>query len=235
MIFLGLWETENMKQQLFLLITILALLGCQTKINKIENSINAANNKIDYKRIDFSSIEDKFKYSNLIEFSMDTLQWSERRNFYTKLDSTEFIQVYQDSSQQYLGGYSESIDLDFFYSKQQSKRGLVEFTILTQREGSYCEYILYYIYKNGKLISSFKVAGSCGDGGYYEDANGKFLNDSTYELLSEDNYQTEDIDKPTIINYSRALTIIKSDGTITQMDTILKTVIDSPIVSYSNQ
>jgi hypothetical protein len=181
--------------------------------------------KTENSRFDFSSIENKFKYSDLAEFSIDTIQWDKRKDFYTKLDSLEFFQIYQDTAKkEYLGQYSESIDLDFFYSKHKSKRELLEFTILTQREGEYCDRILYNIYDlNGKLISSFRVAGSCGDGGYYETASGKFLNDSTYELLSVDNYKTEDIEKPNIITYSKTLTIIKSNGRIIQTDTTLKT------------
>jgi hypothetical protein len=182
--------------------------------------INAENNYFE-----FSKIENKFKYADLTKFSIDTIQWDKRKDFYTKLDSLEFFQIYQDTTQkEYLGHYSESIDLDFFYSKHKSKRGLLEFTILTQREGEYCDRILYNIYGlDGKLISSFGVAGSCGDGGYYETASGKFLNDSTYELLSEDNYKTEDIEKPNIITYSKTITLIKPSGKIIQTDTTLKT------------
>ena len=158
-------------------------------------------------------------------FSIDTIQWDKRNDFYTKLDSISFFQIYQDTTKkEYLGQYAESINLDFFYSKQKNKRGLIELAVLTQREGEYCDRILYNIYDlNGKLISSFRVAGSCGDGGYYETASGSFLNDSTYELLSKDNYKTEDVEKPNIITYSKTLTIIKPNGTMVQTDTTLRT------------
>ncbi len=203
-----------------LLLTVLLVSSCLDQTSK-----KADNKLTETNRFDFTSIENKFKYSDLSEFSMDTIQWDKRRNIYTKLDSLEFFQIYQDTTKkEYLGQYPESIDLDFFYSKQKSKRRLIEFTILKQREGEYCDRILYNIYNvDGKLTSSFRVAGSCGDGGYYETASGKFLNDSTYELLSEDNYKTEDIEKPNIITYSKTLTIIKSNGTIIQTDTTLKT------------
>ncbi|WP_040414091.1 hypothetical protein [Cyclobacterium qasimii] len=199
--------------------TILLATSCGDQILK------TINKNIGNSRFDFSSIENKFEYSDQAEFSIDTIQWDKRKDFYTKLDSLEFFQIYQDTAKkEYLGQYSESIDNDFFYSKQKSKRGLWEFTILTQREGEYCDRILYNIYAlDGKLISSFRVAGSCGDGGYYETSSGKFLNDSTYELFSEDNYKTEDVEKPNIITYSKTLTIIKPNGTIAQTDMTLKT------------
>jgi hypothetical protein len=211
--------TSNYKR-LSMLLTILLVTSCGDRTTR-----RIDNKTTDINRVDVSSIENKFKYSDLSEFSIDTIQWDKRKDFYTKLDSIEFFQIYQDTTlKEYLGQYSESIDLDFFYSKQRSKRGLLEFTILTQREGEYCDRILYNIYSlDGKLISSFRVAGSCGDGGYYESASGKFLNDSTYELLSEDNYKTEDIENPNIITYSKTVTIIKPNGKIVQTDTTLKT------------
>jgi hypothetical protein len=175
-------------------------------------------------RLHLASIEDRFKFGNLKEFDVDTISWDRRTSFYKKIDSLSFFQIYQDTTQEYLGQYPGSIDLDFFYSKQNNKRGLIELTILSQREGEYCDRILYNIYDlSGRLISSFRVAGSCGDGGYYETAHGKFLNDSTYELLSEDNYKTEDVDKLNLITYSKTTTIIKPNGTIVQSDTTLKT------------
>ena len=210
--------TKSYSKFILLLSTIVAI-SCNNKSNNVVQKRNSLNY-----RLDFSTIESKFKYENLSEFSIDTIQWDKRSNFYTKLDSISFFEIYQDTTnKEYLGTFPESIDLDFFYSKQKSKRGLIECTILTQREGEYCDRILYNIYdQQGKIISSFRVAGSNGDGGYYEKAKGKFLNDSIYELLSEDNYKTKDIEKSNIITTSRVLTIIKPNGTIVQKDSTLK-------------
>jgi hypothetical protein len=145
-----------------------------------------------------------------------------RKTFYTKLDSVEFYEVYQDTSVEYLAFYPESIDQDFFYSRQNSPRNLTEFTVLTQREGVYCDRIFYYIYdKNGKLISNFRVAGNCGDGGYYETESGEFINDSTYVLTSEDNYETEDVEEENIITSSQIITIIAKDGKIRNEEIVL--------------
>ncbi len=204
--------------KLIFLVTILFATSCGDQTSK------SINNKSRDNLVDFSSIKNKFKYADLVEFSIDTIQWENRKYFYAKLDSLEFFQINQDTiSKQYLGQDSASLDLDFFYSKQKSKRGLMEFTILTQRESVYCDNISYTIFDlNGKLISSFRVAGSCGDGGYYETASGKFLNDSTYELLSEDNYKTDDIDRTNIITFSKTITIIKPNGKIFQTDKTLR-------------
>lgn len=179
-------------------------------------------------RLNFDLISEKFKYQDLKEFSIDTLQWEKRQEFYTKLDSTEFFQIYQGSNEiPYEDLDVDYLDLDFFFSKQSNKRGLIEFTILNQREGVYCDKIIYNIYsEDGELISSFEVAGNCGDGGYYELSNGKFLNDSTYELLTTDNYKTEDIEMPNTITFSKTITTIKHNGQITQTHSILKTEVE---------
>ncbi len=165
----------------------------------------------------------KFKYHNLKEFSIDTISWDKRKLFYTQLDSISFFQIYQDPSLEYLGQYDDAGDFDFFYSNQNNSRGLIELTVLTHREGEYCDGIRYLIYnKKGKLISSFSAAGSCADGGFYEKDHGSFVNDSTYILFSEDNYDTKDVDKSNTISYSKHTTTIKSNGETTILDTLLR-------------
>jgi hypothetical protein len=167
----------------------------------------------------------KFKYFDLQSFLMDTIAWDRRRYFYTRVDRASFYQIYQDTSLPYNGGHDEEIDQDFFYSLQQGKHGLIELAILSQREGQYCDRIMYLIYDDrGRLLSSFRVAGSCGDGGYYGTAYGRFVNDSTYVLSSEDNYTTEDVDGDSItIQQFEQTTTIKPDGTIIQNDSIIRT------------
>lgn len=200
------------------------LLSCSEKPKKVEITEQVQNVKQKINLSYDSSSSNKFKYSDLNEFSIDTLDWEKRKEFYPKIDSLEFFQVYQDASKNYLAQSPNSIDLDFFYSKQKSTRKLIERTFLQQREGEYCDRILYNIYDlKGKLISSFIVASGCGDGGYYETSKGKFLNDSTYVLLSEDNYKTEDVDKLNTITYSKMTTLIKASGKIVQKETLVKT------------
>lgn len=170
-----------------------------------------------------------FKYFDLKGFSMDSIAWDKRRYFYNKLDSVSFHEIYQDPSLSYHGKYADEIDQDFFYSVQTSKRGFTELTILSQREGEYCDRIIYFIYDNkGRLLSSFSVAGSCGDGGYYATAYGQFINDSTYLLLSEDNYATENVDGDSItIEHFQQTNTIKSNGTISRNQLLIKTEVKS--------
>lgn len=157
----------------------------------------------------------KFKHRDLTSFSVDTLGWEARKYVYQTLDSNSFDQVYQDTLKHYQGQYEESVDLDFYYSTQKNNRGFIECTFLSQREGEYCDRIFYNIYSSkGKLISSFRVAGSCADGGYYEKAWGKFVNDSTYVLESEDNYRTIDVDKENLVTHSRTVTIIRQNESL---------------------
>lgn len=192
--------------------------------NKKPETVSAEN--VIANQLDFPSFENKFKYENLTEFSMDdTLSWAEKKSFYSKLDSISFLKIYQDTTKKYPVQSSENIGLGFFYSKQKNKRGLIEFTILTHRESECCDGIRYNIYAlDGKLISSFRVAGYCYDFngcGYYGSAKGKFLNDSTYELLSRSNFVSKE-DSLTS-TYSKTITSIKQNGTITQSNTIIET------------
>lgn len=168
-------------------------------------------------RLDFSTIENKFKYENLDHFYIDTIDWVKRKEMYAILDSNTFYHVYQDTSIKYTETDPDGVDCNFFYSKQNSPRNLIEFTVLSQSESDYCDHISYNIYDlKGKLISSFIVARQCGDGGYYEVSSGKFLNDSTYEFLSEDNYNSEDSENADLNTHSKIITVIHDNGTITQ-------------------
>ncbi len=170
--------------------------------------------------------ETMFRHRDLKEFSVDTLEWDQRKNYYTTVDSASFFQLFQDSSSKYYGFHENEIDKDFYYSIHRSVRGLIELSILWQREGAYCDGILYMIYDSkGTLVSSFRVAGRCADGGFYETASGRFLNDSTYCLLSEDNYATGDVDRDNLITFSKDITVIKRDGRITSTTTTLGTEI----------
>jgi hypothetical protein len=206
----------------YLIILLFSAIGLATSCNDRDSKSDKKGNGKDL-LLNFSTVKDRFKFENQEEFSIDTIDWSRRKNFYSKLDSLAFYQIYQDITKEYLGQHEESIDLDFYYSKQKSPRNLNELTILTQTEGEYCDRILYKIYDlKGKLISSFKVAGTCGDGGYYEVASGKFLNDSTYELFSEDNYKSEDALGKNTITFKRTLTTIRPNGTIVQSDSVLR-------------
>ncbi len=183
--------------------------------------------KLSRTSLDLESIKSKFKYHDLKEFSIDTISWEKRPDYYQVLDTISYYQIYQDTSKQYSGPSTEDLDQEYYYSIQNSSRGLIELTTLSQMEGEYCDLIYYNIYgSNGKLKTSFPVARRCGDGGYYDEASGKFLNDSIYELLSMDNYKTEDVDAPNILTYSRTITKINKDGSITTSDTTLRTTVE---------
>ncbi len=156
-----------------------------------------------------------YKYSNVQVFKIDTIDWYKRKDFYVRIDSTTFFKIYQDPSiKEYPGLDTASNSFDFYYSTQQNKRGLKEITILSQREGESCVRINYMIYdKGGKSISSFLLASSCADGGFYEKSYGKFMNDSTYVLYSEDNYDSKDIEKNPKVSCDQITTTIKANGT----------------------
>lgn len=212
---------KERKKQTFLLLPVMLVFWLSCNSNKQAETTNS---------LDFTAIQDKFKYENLKQFSLDTLGWGKKRfDLYKHLDSNSFVKIYQDTTERFeeSGGMGNA---DYFYSKQKSKRNLIELTLLVQREGDYIDRIEYFIYtKGGKKISSFVVASGGGDGGYYETAEGKFLNDSTYLLSREDNYDGSELDQQgESITRSEIKTIIKQDGTIFQTTRIVKKETKNP-------
>lgn len=147
---------KERKKQTFLLLPVMLVFWLSCNSNKQAETTNS---------LDFTAIQDKFKYENLKQFSLDTLGWGKKRfDLYKHLDSNSFVKIYQDTTERFeeSGGMGNA---DYFYSKQKSKRNLIELTLLVQREGDYIDRIEYFIYtKGGKKISSFVVASGGGDG-----------------------------------------------------------------------
>lgn len=164
----------------------------------------------------------KFKYVDLEVFQIDTLEWEERIKHYNPLDSISHFQIFQDSSLTYYARPDHEPDQDFFYSWQVTKRDLYELTVLSQREGQYCERIMYFVYDSkGKLAGKFRVAGRCADGGFYETAHGRFVNDSTYVLKVEDNYRAGDDGRT--ITFFEEKTVIRPNGELVRMTPVRRT------------
>ncbi len=211
-----------MKKQnvILILIIIISFLSCKNKgKEKIENS----EIKIDTCSFDLNVNKHKFKFEHLESFSMDSIDWGKRKNHYHKLTESEFFSVYQDTSINYQGVSDQSIDLDFFYSIQNRNSELKEVTILWQREGEYCEGITYYIFdKKGKIIDRFPVAGSCGDGGYYDEKYGEFLNDSVYKMTYED-YNERDESKIGIKRVFERIYTISKKGKVKMSEKLILT------------
>lgn len=183
------------------------------------------NEGMKFGKLRFLSIRDKFKYGHLNAFASDTISWDNRPGFYKVVDSVTHFHIFQDTSYQYSEPSEFSTELEFFYSRQKvNSRKLLELTILSQSETDFCDEIRYLIYDlKGKLVSSFKVAGTCGDGGYYEKSHGRFLNDSVYQMFTEDNYKTEDTEQSDIVTFSKMTTTIHRDGTIGQKLEVVRT------------
>lgn len=139
-------------------------------------------------RFNLEEHRNKFKFENLTAFEIDDLRWMKRVEVYHDLTREEFYSVYQDSTRFYPEFKSKTEpDRDFFYSIENRLENFQEITILRQKEGEYCESITYMIYnKDGKLLSSFMLAGKCADGFFYNSKYGRFVNDSTYRLIIEE-------------------------------------------------
>lgn len=198
--------------------------------------INSCQRKEISSLLNFQAIENKFKYENLKEFSIDNMgRGTKRHSFYTSLDSISFHQLFQDTTQRFCNDTTGIGDNNYFYSKQKNKRGLIELAVFVQREGVLSDTsqkerltidmdrIIYNLYDpKGKRISSFTAASVSGNGDYYEMSFGKFINDSTYELLTEDNYYRIGMEGGNTVTNSETTTHIKYDGTIVQSTKIIK-------------
>jgi len=146
-------------------------------------------------------IKGKFKYSNLTAFNVDSVDLDEPDK-----DGTRFFNRY--------------------FSSQQNRRGLDEFTIYSplMNEIISVKRILYLVFNvNGRLLSQFTVSENSGESDEYGlvKSNGKFVNDSTYELYSECHVTSEDMNETT---YSVTHSIIKRNGGIDQQQLSSKTV-----------
>jgi len=127
-------------------------------------------------------LEEQFKYHDLTDFDIDTFDWETRPGNYNELDSTTYKLVWQNIEKPTIGtGY----DREYLYSWQNRDTNFIEFTLLSQDEGSYCDVLTYCIFdKNGKKIDNFMLSASCGDGGWMFTSNGKFINKTTFEQLA---------------------------------------------------
>jgi hypothetical protein len=123
-------------------------------------------------------LKNRFKFQNLKRFEVDTLDMETRLRNYRVVDSASFKLIFQEGARQFSG---EGYDRDYFYSWQDRDSNLIEFTILTQDESSYCDLIQYYIFdRSGKFISKFDVAANCGDGGWTFTGKGKAITDNQF-------------------------------------------------------
>ena len=112
---------KERKKQTFLLLPVMLVFWLSCNSNKQAETTNS---------LDFTAIQDKFKYENLKQFSLDTLGWGKKRfDLYKHLDSNSFVKIYQDTTERFeeSGGMGNA---DYFYSKQKSKRNLIELTLL---------------------------------------------------------------------------------------------------------
>ena len=131
-------------------------------------------------------LKDRFKYRNLTDFQTDTFDWETRLGKYQEVDSGSFKLIFQEGDRQFIG---QGYDRDYFYSWQERDSNLIEFTILTQDESSYCDLLRYYLFDGtGKFISKFDIATNCGDGGWTFMGTGKQIgkNMFTYNTVEAD-------------------------------------------------
>ncbi|WP_276484618.1 hypothetical protein [Paraflavitalea pollutisoli] len=106
------------------------------------------------------ALKTKFKHEDLREFSVNTSELE----YYETVDSNTYNLIFQEGDRTYDRNGSR---IDYYHSWQNRDTNFIEFTMITFDEGSYCTIIRYYVFdKQGKFISKFDLAASCGDGGW---------------------------------------------------------------------
>ncbi|MCP2043091.1 hypothetical protein [Pontibacter sp. HSC-36F09] len=161
---------------------------------------------VEEKQLSILNYKTDFKFSDLDSFAIDSFNWENRIGQYKELDSTNFKLVWQKSDRVFNG---TDYDRDYFYSWQNRNPNLMEFTVLTQDESSYCDLLHYLIYdKNGKAIDSFVAAAGCGDGGWGLYSYGKFISEDTYEEIM---VETEMVEIDSVTNTE----VVEGDSTVT--------------------
>lgn len=187
---------------------IICFSGCFSQTGNSNNSI-----------FDYDKASSKFKFGHLTSFEMDTISWAERSNHYNRLTKEEWYAIHQNPDEEYDG----ILNQEYYYSIQRRSSDFNEVTVLWQLESEYCQGITYFIFsKQGKLIDEFLIAGSCGDGGYFDRKKGEFLNDSTYQLIVIDNYKTPDIEDPTILTTTEKIYRIDQKGKVSMTEKIIE-------------
>ncbi|WP_186641947.1 hypothetical protein [Rufibacter sediminis] len=153
-----------------------------------------------------SDLRSKFKYANLKTFDIDTLDWETRPAHYNMLDSAFFNKVWQDKKRKFS---EQDFMAEYFHSWQERAPGLIEFTMLTEDEGSNCALLNYCIYdKQGKMVDKFIVAADCGDGGWGLHSIGRLISKNTFEVAT---VETES----EIISDGKINEIITGDSSVT--------------------
>lgn len=164
-----------MIQTLYILSLLTFIISCDSPKSNypVDNKTNNISTLFDLK--------EDFKFSNLTEFKIDTFNWETRPEKYQELDSLTFYMVWQGGERDFVeqGDYR-----DYLYSWQERNTNFIEFTILTQDENNYCDYLTYCIYdKDGIAIDEFIISYSCSEGGVASEAFGKFTDKNTCEQL----------------------------------------------------
>ena len=208
-----------MKKGLLYLLLIFTVAAC-TENKSNFSSENEETVVEERKPLPLLDLRNKFKYSDLESFDIDSFNWETRVGFYQELDSNTFKLVWQDGKRNLVG---QGYDRDYFYSWQRRNPELIEFVVLTQDESNWCDLLHYCIYdKKGKAIDSFIVAAKCGDGGWAHNTTGRFISENTYEQVWIDVY-TEIVDSDSINYITEGDSIvyhftIGKDGKVTEKE-----------------
>jgi hypothetical protein len=80
-----------MKKEILILPIIVGFLSCKNADKKSQRLENQTNTKV----FDVIKYASQFKYKNLKTFEIDTIKFGERENYYNKVDSLTFENLFQ--------------------------------------------------------------------------------------------------------------------------------------------
>ena len=129
---------------------------------------------------DITAYKDRFPYKNVQAFDVSGIDYSETARIEDK-KLLEFLWQNIAGPEQ-VSNYLDEYNSHYFFSYQQSRRGLQEFAIANTTD---CESFVHYVIlsEKGEFVNSFPLANSfgCGDTEVY--SNARVVNDSTFRVF----------------------------------------------------
>lgn len=169
----------------FLIILVTISLSCSNQ--KEEKIFNTNNNegKLIQSNLSYNSINNKFVFSKLKRFEyLDTINLGQLNKLEGNIRS--FI---QDTTN------LRELTQIYYFSNEGKWKDFERYTFIIDEVGC-CTNCFYNIYRNGKIIESFKVASLSANDGMTREESSYFINDTTIIKKTKNCEYFEDRNKP---------------------------------------
>lgn len=179
-----------MRNSLKIIICICLTFGCKNQNPKSNDNLSKIESEVAANEMN-KSIESETNFINADNFKFFKLDEYDLRDWYQGKMTEELKSLTMDELEKYFQNdrvKGENIyPENFRYFSIQKNTKTEKIITIIESDESCCSdmHLLIYDEKN-KLISDNVVAGTGGDGMWYYNAFGKFLDDSTYQLIRVD-------------------------------------------------